>query len=168
MKKNEITQWIEESLTSDLDNIAALTIRVDGCLKNGSQISQSAWSQSATYSIELVKTALDWTISQLRRAHKKTLKFVACLGGEQSLGVAGHFHALLEYPAGVDKDQFIDRLRKLWARNVAKKLKQSLQTTVYAEPLRDKAEFSRYCQRFEGTTFGSGSSKVVMSKSFSL
>jgi len=169
MKKNEITHWIEQSFAkSDLDNIAVVTIRVDGCLKNAAAILQTAWSQNATSSISLVIKALDWTITELRRAHKNQFKFVAFMGGEASLGIAAHFHALLEYPAGVDQKLFIQRLEQLWAQKVARALKQTLKTSVYAEPVLSKEHFSQYCQRFEGNTFGSGSSKVVMSKSLSL
>ena len=167
MKKNEITHWIEQSFAkSDVDNIAVVTIRVDGCLKNAAAILQTAWSQNATSSISLVIKALDWTITQLRRNNQ--FKFVAFMGGEASLGIAAHFHALLEYPAGVDQKLFIQRLEQLWAQKVARALKQTLKTSVYAEPVRSKEHFSQYCQRFEGTTFESGSSKVVMSKSLSL
>jgi hypothetical protein len=168
MKKTEITSWIEQSLTSDLANIAAITLRIDGSMKNGAALAQTAWSHNATGSIAIVIKALDWTITELRRRHRNKLKFVAFLGGESSFGVVGHFHALLEFPAGVDKELFIQRLEKLWAKKVAKALKQTLKTSVYAEPVRNKEHFSQYCQRFEGTTFGSGSSKVVMSKSLSL
>ena len=167
MKKNEITHWIEQSFAkSDVDNIAVVTIRVDGCLKNAAAILQTAWSQNATSSISLVIKALDWTITQLRRNNQ--FKFVAFMGGEASLGIAAHFHALLEYPAGVDQKLFIQRLEQLWAQKLARALKQTLKTSVYAEPVRSKEHFSQYCQRFEGTTFESGSSKVVMSKSLSL
>jgi hypothetical protein len=165
--KNEITHWIEQSFAkSDANNIAVLTIRADGCLKNAAAILQTAWSQNATSSISLVIKALDWTITELRRDNQ--FKFVAFMGGEASLGIAAHFHALLEYPAGVDQKLFIQRLEQLWAQKVARALKQTLKTSVYAEPVRSKEHFSQYCQRFEGTTFGSGSSKVVMSKSLSL
>lgn len=167
MKKNEITHWIEESFSkSDLDNIAVVTMRVDGCLKNAAAILQTAWSQNATSSISLVIKALDWTITQLRR--KNQFKFVAFLGGEASLGIAAHFHAVLEFPVEVDKELFVKRLEQLWAQKVARALKQTLKTSVYAEPVRSKEHFSQYCQRFEGTTFESGSSKVVMSRSLSL
>ncbi len=168
MNNNDISSWIEESLKSDLDNIAAITFRVDGTMKNASAISQTPWSNNATGSIELVKKALDWTITELRRANKNKLKFVAFVGGEGSSGVVGHFHALLEFPSGVDKELFICKLEQLWSQKVSRALKQTLKTSVYAEPVRHKEAFSEYCQRFEGTTYGSGSSKVVMSKSLSL
>lgn len=168
MTNHLITNWIEASFTDDLNEIAALTIRADGTLKNAGAITQSAWSRNATGSIQLLISALDRTVSQMSRGPNKDMKFVAFLGGDFAFGVAGHFHALLQFPAGADKQDFISEFGRLWSIKSSEALKSSLKTSVYSEPIKSKEAFTAYCLRYEGTTFGSGSDKVVMSRSLRL
>jgi hypothetical protein len=168
MTNQSISQWIQESFTDDLSQIATLTIRADGMIRNGAGIYQSPWSQNATGAIHLLAAALDRTVSHLRRGANKDLRFVPFLGGDQANGVAGHFHALLQYPSSADKQEFIAQFDRLWSVKVSDALKTTLRTSVFAEPLRNKEALAHYCMRFEGTTFGSGSDKVVMSRSLKL
>jgi hypothetical protein len=168
MTKNLISDWIQDAFTDNLSEVAALTIRADGTIANGASVRQSAWSQNATGALQLLIGALDRTVSQLSRGENKDLKFVAFMGGDYARGVAGHFHALLQFPSKADKQAFINDFERLWSIKASDALKTTLKTSVYAEPIQSKEAFSAYCQRYEGTTFGGGSEKVVMSRSLRL
>jgi hypothetical protein len=168
MTNHLITNWIQTSFTDDLNEIAALTIRADGTLRNAGAITQSAWSKNATGAIQLLISALDRTVLQISRGANKDMKFVAFLGGDHALGVAGHFHALLQFPARADKQVFINEFDRLWSIKSSEALKSTLKTSVFAEPIKSKEAFTVYCLRYEGTTLASGSDKVVMSRSLRL
>ena len=168
MNKQSIQNWILESFTAQLSELAALTIRADGTMKNGAAIRQSAWSQNATGSIQLLTKALDRTVSHLSRGTNHDMKFVAFVGGENLRNVSGHFHALLQFPANTDKQIFLNRFEYLWSIKASDALKTTLKTSVFAEPIKNREAFSAYCLRYEGTTFGGGSEKVVMSRSLKL
>lgn len=168
MTNHLISNWIQTTFTDNLNEVAALTIRADGALRNGGAITQSAWSKNATGSIQLLIAALDRTVSQMSRGANKDMKFVAFLGGDYSRGVAGHFHALLQFPACADKQVFINEFDRLWSIKSSQALKSTLKTSVFAEPIKSKAAFTAYCLRYEGTTFGGGSDKVVVSRSLKL
>ena len=165
MKKNHVTELIKSAFTEDLSELAVLTIRADGTIKNGACVRQSPWSQNATGSIHLLVHALDRTISHLSRGENKDMKFVAFFGGEKDSGVAGHFHALLQFPSNADKEAFVEKFQKLWSIKVSDALKTTLKTSVYAKPIKSQEAYSAYCSRYEGATFGGGSEKVVMSRS---
>jgi hypothetical protein len=167
-KPLSITPWILNAFTDDLDQVAALTIRADGTITNGANARQSAWSKSPTGSLYLLTGALDRTVSQLGRGEHKDLKFVAFFGGDTSRGVFGHFHAFLQYPQKADRDEFIDHFKRLWSIKASNALKTTLNTSVFVERIQSKAAFADYCQRYEGTTFGGGSEKVVMSRSLKM
>ena len=168
MEQLEIHQLIRHAFTEDLSEMAVLTIRADGTIKNGACVRQSPWSQNATGSIHLLVHALDRTISHLSRGKNKDMKFVAFFGGEKDSGVIGHFHALLQFPSNVDKVAFIEKFKYLWSIKVSDALKTTLKTSVFAEPIKSQEAYSACCSRYEGATFGGGSEKVVMSRCMKL
>jgi hypothetical protein len=168
MKNHYIANWIESSFTDDLSKVFAMTIRADGTIKNGGAITQSAWSKNATGSIQLLISALDRTVSQMSRGANKDMKFVAFHGGDYARGVAGHFHALLQFPACANPQEFINDFDQVWKKKVSEALKSTLRTSVHAEPIQNREAFTAYCSRYEGTTFGSGAEKVVVSRSLKL
>jgi hypothetical protein len=168
MTNHLISNWIDRSFTDNLEEVAALTIRADGTLKNGAAIRQSAWSKNATGAIYSLVSALDVTVSIMSRGANKDMRFIAFYGGEHDLGVAGHFHALLQYPPNINKPDYISEFHRIWSIKASESLKSTLKTSVYAELILDKRAYTAYCLRDEGTTFGSGSDKVVMSRSLRL
>lgn len=168
MKNQTVKNWIFDSFTSQLSELVTLTIRADGTVKNGAAIRQWAWSQNATGSIQLLTHALDRTVSHLSRGTNQDMKFVAFVGGENIRGVAGHFHALLQFPSNSDKQLFLNKFQYLWSIKASDALKTTLKTSVFSEPIKNKDAFSAYCLRYEGATFGGGSEKVVMSRSLRL
>lgn len=168
MNNPNITSWILDAFPDNKEEVAVMTIRADGTIPNGSGRRQSPWSKSATGSLHLLIEALDRTVSQLSRGDNKDLKFVAFLGGETAKDVSGHFHALIQYPSKADKAKFIEDFKHLWSVKASNALKAQVKTSVFVEPIKSRAAFADYCQRCEGTTFGRGSDKVVMSRSFRL
>lgn len=165
MNHKHISQWIKETFSENLSEVVVVTLRADGTVLNGAAVSQSAWSQNATGSLNLLIKALDRTVSQLGRGKYKDMKFVGFLGGEKSLGVAGHFHGVLQFPSKADKQEFMCDFERLWSNKVANALKATLKTSVYFEPIESETQFTNYCSRYEGPTFGRGLDKVVMSRS---
>lgn len=168
MTNHLISNWIQTSFTDNLNEVAALTIRADGTVKNAGAINQSAWSKNATSAIQLLISALDRTVSQMSRGKNNDMKFVAFLGGDYARGVAGHFHALLQYPASANPQEFINDFDHVWKKKASEALKSTLRTSVHAEPIQNKEAFTAYCLRYEGTTFGSGAEKVVVSRALKL
>ena len=168
MSGKTISNWIQNSFTSELSDLAIVTIRADGMIKNGACVHQGAWSTNATNSIQLLIGALDRTISHLNRGDSRDMKFIAFLGGEKERGVAGHFHALLQFPPKVDKQIFMEKFKYLWSIKASDALKTTLRTSVFAEPIKSREAYAAYCLRIEGTTFNGGSDKVVMSRSLKM
>lgn len=116
MTNHLISNWIQTSFTDNLNEVAALTIRADGTIRNAGAITQSAWSKNATGSIQLLISALDRTVSQMSRGKNNDMKFVAFLGGDYARGIAGHFHALLQYPANANPQEFINDFDHVWKK----------------------------------------------------
>ncbi len=166
--KNSIAQWIETSIRESDGQWLALIFRADGIVVNGHLSPQSPWSQSATCSIELLKTALSWTITECRRHYSRRMRFVGYLGGEPSQGVYQHIHAILELPSGVSADELIQYLSDLWAKKLKKKFKQYLPSKVLSQPLKQNAMYAYYASRYEGKTFCAGDEKVIINNSFLL
>lgn len=135
---------------------------------NGRSVQQSPWSQSATCSIELLKTALSWTITECRRKHNRQMKFVGYLGGEPNQGIYPHIHAIIEIPAGVSADAFLAYLQDLWSKKLKKKFKQYVPSAVLSESLRSSLLYAYYSSRYEGSTFNAGDEKVIINNSFYL
>jgi hypothetical protein len=133
---------------------------------NGHFTKQSVWNDRNTCSIEKVKTALSWTITEFRRKHGRDLKFVAYLGGEQSLHIYPHIHALLKEPKNMDALETKIILERLWKNKLNKTLKTYIRPSVYIEILESSEQYTGYCGRWEGNTFNFGDAKVLLNKSF--
>lgn len=163
-----IAEWIETSVKGSQSQWLALVFRVDEMVTNGHLLHQSPWSQSATCSIELLKTALSWTITECRRKHNRELRFVGYMGGEPLSGAHPHIHAIMEVPSGTAAHELLEYLQDLWAKKLRKKLRQQVRSSVLAQPLKNSAQYALYSSRYEGTTFSAGDDKVIINNSFYL
>jgi hypothetical protein len=172
----------------------ALTLRADTRITNASGSTQDLFSDNATHSRDLVDKALSWAITEQRRKEKSSsFYFVAIHGGDRSIGVQPHFHAL----CGSVSQETIENIARLWHTRLAKAFHLSLQQTkakefsyrggqkierssvfittrqnfhrfrssVFSEPLRDAGSFTNYCQRFEGDHRDGSSSKMLVNRS---
>lgn len=167
MKKNSLPLWVDHEFDEALT--VAMTIRADGTMADGSGRRVSPWNEGAVPTLPTLIRALDRTLKELTRpkAYRST-KFIGWVGGDQSIGCGGHFHALLELPAGVDQTEFIDRFRARWESKVVEAFRTSaLRTDVFDQPLNSAMGYSIYANRPEGAT-RARDSKVVMSGSMRL
>jgi hypothetical protein len=165
---NNIAQWIDSTVKTSDSQWLALVFRADGFVTNGHFVSQTPWSQSATCSIELLKTALSWTITECRRHYCRSMRFVGYLGGEPAQGVFPHIHAIIELPNGVSQEDLVLYLSDLWAKKIKKKFRQYISSEVLSQPLKNSAIYASYASRYEGTTFCAGDEKVIINNSFFL
>jgi hypothetical protein len=168
MAMNNIAQWIDDSVKNSDSQWLALVFRADGLVTNGHQVRQSPWSKSATCSIELLKTALSWTITECRRKHYRQMKFVSYLGGEPIQGTHPHIHAIIEIPAEVLEGEFLSYVQELWSKKLKKKFKQFVPSAVLSQPLKSSTLYAYYSSRYEGSTFNAGDEKVIINNSFYL
>ena len=168
--KNDINQWIASAVNESGNEWHVLTIRADGKVVNGSQKKQTLWSTSATFSIDKVTRALDWTITEERRKHKKRLGFAAWLGGDANNGVHDHIHALIEISANCDKNEIVGRLSYLWKRNLEKLFKQDVNASIHLDDqsLVNSMKYGNYCMRQEGNVRVGPTDKFLISRSLSL
>lgn len=168
-EQDNINKWINDAVNKSENEWVVLTIRADGTVINGAGIRQTLWSTSASSSIDKVFRALDWTITEERRKHKKRLGFASWLGGDAKNGVHEHIHAVLEIPANCDKDEIVARLSYLWKRNLQKLFKQDINATIYLDEdsLIDASRYSSYCGRRENVNIGPVD-KFIISRSASL
>jgi hypothetical protein len=165
-----LASWIQDNISKDdAQRWFPLTFRVDSAVVNGAKIAQSPWSRSSTYAFQKVTRALDWTVTELRRYHKE-LQFVSYMGGDEAVGVRTHIHAIVRVPDGQDLAVFAGRLQSLWSRNLAKTLKAQVKASVWMgpQPVESAHAFSFYSSRLEDESFGRGTSKVLIGKSFYL
>jgi hypothetical protein len=146
-----------------------LTFRVDSFIRNAQNIAQSPWSQNPTHAYSLVRRALEWAITELRR-HHKGLPFVAWVGGNEAVGIRTHIHAVVRVPDNVKASVFVERLQAIWRRNLAKTLKTEVKASVWIdeESLRSGSLFSRYASRSEAGDSVRGMDKVIVDKSLYL
>jgi hypothetical protein len=165
---NNIANWIEASVQQSENQWLALVFRADGLVTNGYLAQQSPWSQSATCSIELLQTALSWTITECRRKHYRQMRFVGYLGGEPSQGTYPHIHAIMEIPEGLLEAEFLAYLQALWSTKLRKKFKQYVSSAVLSQPLKSSVLYAYYASRNEGSTFSAGDEKVIINNSFYL
>ena len=165
---DNIAHWIDFSVSKSDSAWLALVFRADGTVANGHSVKQSPWSQSATYSIELLKTALSWTITECRRKHYRQMRFVGYLGGEPSHGTYPHIHAIMEIPEGLLEAELLAYLQALWSTKLKKKFKQYVPSAVLSQPLESSKLYAFYSSRYEGSTFSAGDEKVIINNSFYL
>jgi hypothetical protein len=162
--------WIQHNVEQDnSERWFPLTFRVDSAVRNAQNIAQSPWSRDPTYAFALVTRALDWTITELRRYHKR-LQFVSWIGGNESVGVRTHIHAIIRIPDSQDASAFVDRLQTIWHRNLVKTLKTQVTASVWVDTqsLRSGSSFSNYASRSEAVNLIGGTDKVLQSKSLFL
>lgn len=162
MKKNSLPLWVNSTFNEEFT--VAITIRADGTMANGTGRRVSPWSEGAVPTLPTLVRALDRTVSELTRpkAYRST-KFIAWVGGDESIDCGGHFHALLELPTGVNQAEFIDRFRARWESKVVEAFRTSaLRTAVFDQPLNSAMGYSIYANRPEGANLARDS-KVVMS-----
>ncbi len=167
MKKNSLPLWVNRSFDETLTT--TLTIRADGTMVNGAGRPVSPWSEGAVPTLPTLIRALDRTVSELTRpkAYRST-KFIGWVGGDESIDCGGHFHALLELPAGVNQSEFIDRFKARWESKVVEAFRTSaLRTAVFDQPLNSAMGYSIYANRPEGANLARDS-KVVMSDAMRL
>ena len=163
-----INDWINHTVNTSNSKWWVLTFRCNGSVVNGHFKKQSVWNDKDTCSIEKVKTALSWTITEFRRKHGRDLKFAAYLGGEKSLDIYPHIHALLEEPIGIDALETKQILERLWKNKLIKTLKTNISSSVHIENLQSSTHYTHYCGRWEGTTFNLGDAKVIVNNSFNI
>ena len=167
MNKKSLPLWVKKSFDETLTT--TLTIRADGTMVNGAGRRVSPWREGAVPTLPKLIRALDRTVSELTRpkAYRST-KFIGWIGGDESIDCGGHFHALLELPAGVNQAEFIDRFRARWKSKVVEAFRTTtLRTDVFDQPLNSAMGYSIYANRPEGANFARDS-KVVMSDAMRL
>ena len=163
-------EWIQNNINQDNpESWVPLTFRVHGVIRNAQNIAQSPWSQNPTQSITLVKGALNWTITELRRYHKD-LQFISWIGGNEGVGRRTHIHAAVRVPDNQNVSLFVERLQTLWCRNLTKKLKAKVEADVWvdSERLRSGQLYSNYASRSEAGDLVRGMDKVIIDKSLFL
>lgn len=170
LETNSLCDWIQQNASqNDAERWFPLTFRVDSVVVNAAQIAQSPWSRSPTQAFQSVLRALDWSVTELRRRHKR-LPFVAWTGGSEAVGVRTHIHAIVRVPDGLEPSAFAERLEALWRRNLVKTLKTEVKATVWldAQPLRSSTSFSHYASRSEAGELVRGTDKAHLGRSFFL
>jgi hypothetical protein len=165
---HEQADWVVRNIGMNLDERwYDMTLKIDGEVRNGAKCAQSPWSTDASGTFPLVMRALDWTVTELRRRHKK-LQFVPYIGGNQAMDIRTHIHALIRIPDEHDPAVFIERLHSVWKRNLVKTLKSQVSTRVWldAMPIQNGKNFNGYACRTEGLI--GGTDKILLTRSFSL
>jgi hypothetical protein len=168
---NHHASWIQTNIDRDNhpEQWFPLTFRVDIIIHNAQKVAQSPWSKDPTHAYALVTRALDWTITELRRYHKR-LQFVPWVGGNEAVGIRTHIHAILRVPDGHHPSAFVERLQVIWRRNLAKTLKTEVKASVWTDtqPLRSGSSFSHYASRSEAGDLVRGMDKVIIGRSLFL
>ena len=163
---HHITNWILTNLDTSSKEWLFLTFRADEYVTNRNKHRHFVWSNGAVPTIEKVKTALSWTITECRRKHGRKMRFAAFVGGEPSIGVFPHIHAFLELPTHTTHDTMTEYLDLIWSKKLAKLLKQPIRSSVTSQILRNGADALHYCSRYEGQTFSKADEKVILNNSF--
>ena len=163
---NDITRWISNTIIESESTWLVLVFRVDGTIKLANKTKKSVWAQGCVSAFENTKCVLSWTITECRRRYDRKMRFAGFVGGEPSIGVFPHIHALLELPQHTTPQEIVDYLDSLWSRKLKKKLKQIVVSSVTYEVMKDANKFTSYCSRNEGGTFLMGDEKVILNKSF--
>jgi hypothetical protein len=165
---NDITRWISDTIIESDTTWLALVFRVDGTVQFANKTKKSVWAQGCVSAFENTKCVLSWTITECRRKYDRKMRFAGFVGGEPTIGVFPHIHALIELPQHTTPEEIVEYLASLWSRKLKKKLKQSVKSSVKYEVMRGANEFSSYCSRNEGSTFSLGDEKLILNNSFFL
>ncbi|CAM8667268.1 hypothetical protein MCEMSE6_00534 [Oxalobacteraceae bacterium] len=163
---HHITNWITTTIDTSSKEWLFLTFRADGYITNRNNHHHSVWNNGAVPTIERVKMALSWTITECRRKHDRKMRFAAFVGGEPSIGVFPHIHAFLELPTNTSHDTITEYLEMIWSKKLAKLLKQPINSRVTSQILNNGADALLYCSRYEGQTFSRADEKVILNNSF--
>jgi hypothetical protein len=163
---HHITNWITTTIDTSSKEWLFLTFRADGYVINRNKHHHSVWNTGAVPTIERVKMALSWTITECRRKHDRKMRFAAFVGGEPAIGVFPHFHAFLELPTNTSQDTMTEYLDLIWSKKLAKLLKQPINSNVTSQLLSNGADALHYCSRYEGQTFSRADEKVIVNNSF--
>ena len=78
------------------------------------------------------------------------MRFAAIVGGEPSIGVFPHIHALLELPQHTTPEEIVEYLASLWKRKLKKKLKQIVVSSVTYEVIKDAKSLPLIAQETKG------------------
>ena len=163
---NDITHWISNTIIESDSTWLALVFRVDSNISFANSTKKSVWAQGCVSAFENTKSVLSWTITECRRKYDRKMRFSGFVGGEPTVGVFPHIHALIELPHHTTPEDIVDYLDSLWSRKLKKKLKQFVASSVTYEILKDANSFALYCSRYEGGTFSLGDEKVILNNSF--
>lgn len=114
--------------------------------------------------------SIRWTLSEVRRQLNQgtSIRFVPFWGGEPKSGVGIHIHALTEVPFGeADSTRFQAFLETELVRLSRKAFGYSVHPTVWAKSVEVSENLplellSRYVMRSEGSTFQSGTEKLIL------
>jgi len=109
---------------------------------------------------------IKWTVGYMKNEFNngKNLLFLPFWGGEFSTQVATHVHALLEKPSQLNED--FERKTKDKMNALAQKaFKSSAKTALFIKEISNSdlepQAFGKYCMRWEGKQFGSGTDKLI-------
>ena len=164
----DITGWISDKIIESDTTWLALVFRVDGTVQFANKTKKSVWTQGCVSAFENTKCVLSWTITECRRRYDRKMRFAAFVGGEPTIGVFPHIHALIELPQHTTPQEIVEYLNSLWKRKLKKKLKQIVVSSVTYEVIKDANKFTSYCSRNEGGTFSLGDEKLILNNSFFL
>ena len=163
---HHITNWITTTIDASPNQWLFLTFRCDGYITNRNNHHHSVWNTGAVPTIERVKMALSWTITECRRKHDRKMRFAAFVGGEPSIGIFPHIHAFLELPRHTTPDTMTEYLDLIWSKKLVKLLKQPISSSVTSQILNNGKAAIKYAERYEGLTFSMGDEKLISNKSF--
>jgi hypothetical protein len=165
----EICSWIKSCVDNDdfADKWLPITFKIDSAVRTAEGAVHSPWSQGAIATFQKVQKALDWTITELRR-YNKGLQFVAWIGGNESIGVRTHIHALIRVPDSETSENFVRQIQRLWMAKLEKSLKARIKARVWidAKSVQCAAGYANYASRQEGHV--RGTDKILMGRSFYL
>lgn len=160
-----VVDWTTENCADEGFAHFSVVFRADGRVKNASGAFQHPWAKSSQ---GLVTKALDWTISEIVRTNSKKIEVYCYEGGDFEKGVRGHHHAQIAISRDLDAEIVLERISYLWNRKLEKAFKAEVDGSVHVENTRDAKAYSYYSQRREGISLGSGSDKLVITRSLSL
>lgn len=160
-----VVEWTTQNCLDAGFQQFSLVFRADGYVLNGAGVKQHPWSKSSQH---LVTKALDWTVSEIVRTNSKKVEFHCYEGGDYDKGIRGHHHAQVAISRDLDANTVLDRIKYLWNRKLEKAFKTEVSGSVHIEETRDAEGYSFYSQRREGSSLGSGSDKLVVSRSLRL
>ena len=163
---HHITNWIKTTIDTSSKEWLFLTFRADGYVINRNNHHHSVWNTGAVPTIERVKMALGWTITECRRKHGRKMRFAAFVGGEPSIDIFPHIHAFLELPTHTSPDTMTEYLDLIWSKKLAKLLKQPINSSVTSEIKTKGKAAIKYSARYEGQTFSMGDEKLIGNNSF--